>query len=132
MVDKAERWRDYARIALAGIRLFNGAAGLFAPAALFRRLGGDPDASPGALYAFRLFGVRTIVIAGELLLPDGEIRAHALRVAPVIHASDVTAALLLATRGHLPPRQAVAVVLISAINTVLSLIAQPRKGPGAG
>ncbi|HZT99987.1 MAG TPA: hypothetical protein VFA10_10020 [Ktedonobacteraceae bacterium] len=41
MSDKLEQWRDYARIALAGIRLFNGAAALFAPEWLVGRLGGQ-------------------------------------------------------------------------------------------
>jgi hypothetical protein len=43
MARKADRAGDYARIALASIRLFNGAAALFVPATLARRLGVDPE-----------------------------------------------------------------------------------------
>src|SRR3712207_7487934 len=46
------------RIALAGIRLFNGTAALLAPAWLTRRLGVDPDTNPAVIYVFRLFGIR--------------------------------------------------------------------------
>lgn len=56
--------------ALAGIRLFNGAAGLLAPELLIRRL--DPDREPpsaAAVYAFRLFGIRTILLGLDLLTP---------------------------------------------------------------
>jgi hypothetical protein len=91
------RAHDCARITLAGIRLFNGVAALFVQATLGRRLGVDPDANPAALYALRLFGVRTVLIGAELLLRDGGLRAHSLRVAPAIHALDATAALI-----HLP------------------------------
>ena len=63
MPDRSERARASARVLLARIRLFNGAAALFVPAVVVRRLGTEPEASPTALYAFRLFGVRTILIA---------------------------------------------------------------------
>ena len=103
MVGKFERAHDYARITLAGIRLFNGVAALFVPATLARRLGVDPEANPAALYALRLFGVRTVLIGAQLLLRDSGVRAHSLRVAPVIHALDATAALIAGDRGQLCP-----------------------------
>ena len=108
-----------AAVALAGIRLINGTTGLVAPQALAKRLGADPD-DPALLYALRLFGVRTVVIAIDLLRSD---RA-ALRTALPIHASDTIAAVLLARR--LPARQGAAVVGISALNTWLALLA--RRG----
>src|SRR3954465_3646808 len=66
------RTRDLARIALAGIRLFNGTAALVAPDELARRLGVDPDQNPGVLYFIRLFGIRTVLIGAELLVRRGE------------------------------------------------------------
>jgi hypothetical protein len=93
---KRGRAHDFARITLAGIRLFNGVAALFVPATLARRLGVDPEANPAVL---RLFGVRTVIIGAQLLLRDSGVRAHSLRVAPVIHALDVTAALIARLTG---------------------------------
>ena len=110
---------DGARVALAGIRLVNGTAGLVAPQVLAQRLGAEPD-DPALLYALRLFGVRTVVIAVELFRRE----PAALRTAVPIHASDTLAAVLLARR--LPARQGAAVVGISALNTCLALLA--RRG----
>ena len=124
MAGKLDRAHDYARVTLAGIRLFNGVAALFVPATLARRLGVDPDANPAALYALRLFGVRTVLIGAQLLLRDGGVRDHSLRVAPVIHALDATAALVAGYRGQLPRRAATTAALISTVNTVLAVIAQ--------
>ncbi len=122
--DKGGTVSEYARIALAGIRMVNGAAALFAPKFMARRLGVDPDANTTSLYVLRLFGVRTVLIGAELLLPEGEERARAVRVAPLIHASDTAAATIALTRRHLPVKSAVTAVLISAVNTVLALLAQ--------
>ena len=124
MAGKFDRVHDYARITLAGIRLFNGVAALFVPATLARRLGVDPEANPAALYALRLFGVRTVLIGAQLLLRDGGLRAHSVRVAPVIHAVDATAALIAGDRGQLPRRAATTAALISTVNTVLAIVAQ--------
>jgi len=126
MAGKLDRAHAYARVALAGIRLFNGVAALFVPATLARRLGVDPDANPAALYALRLFGVRTVLIGAQLLLRDSGVRAHSLRIAPVIHALDATAALIAGERGQLPRRAATTAALISTVNTVLAVIAQTR------
>ncbi len=115
--------RDAARILLACIRLFNGAAALLAPKFLLRRLGVDPNTNPSALYALRMFGIRTVLIGAELLFSAGEVRARSVRNAVVIHASDVGAALL----AGLPPRGARTAALISAVNTILAILAQPRK-----
>src|SRR3712207_6777522 len=127
MARKADRAGDYARIALASIRLFNGAAALFVPATLARRLGVDPEANRAALYVLRMFGVRTVLIGAQLLLRDEGVRSHSLRVAPVIHAVDAAAALIAGDRGHLPRRAATTVALISTVNTVLAVVAQKRE-----
>jgi len=127
MARKADRAGDYARIALASIRLFNGAAALFVPATLARRLGVDPEANRAALYVLRMFGVRTVLIGAQLLLRDEGVRSHSLRVAPVIHAVDAAAALIAGDRGHLPRRAATTAALISTVNTVLAVVAQKRE-----
>jgi hypothetical protein len=126
MAGKFDRSLDFARITLAGIRLFNGVAALFVPATLARGLGVDPEANRAALYALRLFGVRTILIGVQLLLRDGGVRAHSLRVAPAIHALDATAALIAGERGQLPQRAATTAALISTVNTVLAIVALKR------
>ena len=104
-------------------------AALFVPATLARRLGVDPEANPAAL---RLFGVRTVLIGAQLLLRDSGVRAHSLRVAPVIHALDATAALIAGNRGQLPQRAATTAALISTVNTVLAIIAQNRDAEDGG
>jgi hypothetical protein len=126
-VDHPSGVHEYARILLSAIRLFNGIAALFAPAALLRRLGVDPEANPAALYTFRMFGVRTVLIGAQLLLRNGGLRAHSLRVAPVIHALDATAALIAGAQGQLPRRAATTAALISTVNTVLAVVAQTRE-----
>ena len=126
MTGKFDLAHDYARITLAGIRLFNGVAALFVPATLARQLGVDPDANPAALYALRLFGVRTVLIGAQLLLRDGGVRTHSLRVAPAIHALDASAALIAGERGQLPQRAATTAAIISTVNTVLAIVALKR------
>ena len=120
------QYRDYARILLAGIRLLNGSAALFAPTLLARRFGDTPNSS--VIYALRLFGVRTIVIGIELLVPDERLRASAVRYAIPIHASDTIAAALAGAQGQLPPRTAIMLTALSGVNTTLAIFAQLRKG----
>ncbi len=81
-----------------------------------------PD--PATDYALRLFGVRTILIALDFLIPNKSERDHAIRVAPLIHASDTVAAYLTARSGVLPQRAGTMLVAISAFNTLLSLLMQ--------
>ena len=130
MAERGHRLAKRARIALGAIRLVNGALGIAAPGLLIRRLGSDPAASPAALYAFRLFGVRTALLAAELLLTDGPVLNHARRTAVFIHASDTLAAAWGAWRRELPPRAALTTLLISAGNTMLAVLTWPRRtGP---
>ena len=126
MAGKFDRAQDFARVTLAGIRLFNGVAALFVPATLARGMGVNPENNTAALYALRLFGVRTVLIGAQLLLRNEGLRAHSLRVAPVIHALDATAALVAGERGHLPRRAATTAALISTVNTGLAVVAQRR------
>jgi hypothetical protein len=116
---------DSARVALAGIRIVNGGAGLLTPGRLARRLGVKEAAGPMG-YPFRMFGIRTILIGVDLLARDPAVRRHALRAAVVIHVSDTASALATAVSGALPRRAAVLTTAISATNAVLALIANRR------
>jgi hypothetical protein len=126
MPDKPERLRDYARVLLANIRIFNGAAALFAPAWMARRLGDNPNSA--IIYGLRLFGVRTIIIGVDLLVPDEQRRANALRYAILIHASDTITAALAGIQGQLPRRTSILLIALSGFNTILAVLAQPLKG----
>jgi hypothetical protein len=125
MSDNIEQYRDNARILLAGIRLINGAAALFAPKLLARQFRDNPNSA--VIYVLRLFGIRTIIVGIELLVPDEEIRASALRYAIPIHASDTISAALAGIQGQLPPHVSIMLTAISGVNTALAFIAQPHK-----
>ncbi|MDK0524060.1 hypothetical protein [Streptomyces sp. ML-6] len=109
---------------LAGIRLFNGAAGLLAPELLIRRFdpGREPP-SPAAVYAFRLFGIRTVLLGLDLLSHSGDRLRADLCEGILIHGSDTATAATLGIHGHVPPRTAVLTTLISAVNTALAISA---------
>ncbi|HUP33744.1 MAG TPA: hypothetical protein VM184_11965 [Gaiellaceae bacterium] len=115
--------RDYARIALAGIRLFNGAAALAAPGPFARRLGSEADAHGPAVHISRMFGIRTVLIALDLVSRDENVRRHALRVALIVHVSDTISAAAAGLSKQLPARSAVLATGISALNVVLAAIA---------
>jgi uncharacterized protein YjeT (DUF2065 family) len=114
---------DLARVLLALIRLFNGLTALVAPRQLADRLGIDTEQNPAALYVLRMFGIRTVVIGLDLLSSDPRRRGHALKVAPIIHASDTAAAFLASQSDRFPKPMARLTVLISAINSALAVIA---------
>src|SRR3989442_11779537 len=126
MFDKLEHSRDYARILLAGIRLFNGAVALFVPTLLARQFKDNPNSA--VIYVLRLFGVRTIIIGIELLVPDEKVRASALRSALPIHASDTLSTALANLQRQLPPQVSIMLTAISRVNTALTIIAQPHPG----
>jgi hypothetical protein len=106
---------------LAGVRHFNGAAGLITPEFLLRRLGTDPSRDRSGVYLFRMFGIPTVLIGGELLLLRGEELRRASRLAVIIHASDAVSAVLAGIRGDLPRKAAVTTSLISGGNTLLAV-----------
>lgn len=117
--------------ALAGIRLFNGATGLLAPALLIRRLDPGREAlSPAAVYAFRLFGIRTLLLGLDLLTNHGDRLREDLREGVLIHGSDTATAATLGLNGRLPPRTAVLTTLISAVNTVLAATSLANSAKG--
>src|SRR5207247_2825730 len=111
--DKLEHSRDYARILLAGIRLFNGTAALFAPTLLARQFKDNPNSA--VIYVLRLFGVRTIIAGIELLVPDEQVRASALLYALPIHSADTLSAALACFQLQLSP---MVYILLSAITVV--------------
>ncbi|MEU9992984.1 hypothetical protein AB0E10_40695 [Streptomyces sp. NPDC048045] len=114
--------RPVAVYLLAGIRLFNGAAGLLAPELLIRRFDPDRDPpSPAAVYAFRLFGIRTVLLGLDLLTHSGERLRDDLRDGILIHGSDTATAATLGIHGDVPPRTAILTTFISAVNTALAI-----------
>ena len=113
-----------ARYALGVVRIVNGAIGLVAPAVIMRRFGEDtPAGNPAATYGLRLFGIRTVPIGADLIRTKGGELDHAVRVAPVIHASDTATVLALQRSKQLSPELARPLALISGANTVLAVTA---------
>jgi hypothetical protein len=110
---------DLARVVLASVRLFNGVAALLVPGVLAKQVGIDPDENPAAKYVFRMFGVRTVLVAIDLF----QSKPDALRVAPLMHGSDTIAAFLAARTGKAPWT----IVLISLGNTALAWWMNTRK-----
>ena len=115
------RLGNAARVTLAAIRIFNGGAGLVAPAATARRIG-TPEGSP--LYPWRMFGIRTVIIGAELLSRDPRKRERAVRLALPIHASDTISAAVGGLLGETSKRATIMLTAISGTNTVLALLAR--------
>jgi len=115
------------RTALGLIRIVNGGLGLFAPQVLIGRIDDRRPPSPAAVYAFRLFGVRTILIGRDLLVLRGEALDRALDAAPLIHASDTVTAALVTVTGQVDRRRGATLIGISALNTVLALLARRSR-----
>lgn len=111
------------RVALGTIRVVNGASALVAPKTLMNRLGVDAASNPAAVYGLRMFGIRTVLIGLDLLRPDEEVRARAVRLAPLIHGCDTASAVVAGVRGDLPRRAALLATAISGANVVLALLA---------
>ena len=121
MTDRAS---SLPRTALGLIRIVNGALGLFAPRVLIGRIDDREPPSPAAVYAFRLFGVRTILIGRDLLTLRGEALDRAVGAAPLIHASDTVTAAVLTARGQVDRRRGAMLTGVSALNAVLAVLAQ--------
>jgi hypothetical protein len=112
---------EFAWKALVGIMLVNGCLGVFAPRVLIRGLGVKPELQPGMMYVLRMFGVRTLFIAIDLVRLPGD-RERSLREGVVVHATDAGAALAAAALGQLPVRPALMVTGLSTLNTILALV----------
>lgn len=107
---------------LAVIRMVNGALALFAPNVLGRRLGVSTRTSPGFGYAFRLFGVRTLLLGIQLWWAPDDPSDPVVRGTIAVHASDTAAAVVVYRLKELPPAGAVMAIGASALNTVLALL----------
>jgi uncharacterized protein YjeT (DUF2065 family) len=119
--------KDAPRIALGLIRLTNGLVALLIPEFLARRLSRSGERSSSAHYLLRMFGIRTVFLGLDLLLQDEERRSEALRRAPIIHGSDVLAALVAGVSRQLPFRAAAAAFGISCVNLWLAIKAQTSE-----
>jgi hypothetical protein len=114
-----------ARFTLGGVRVIVGTMGLLAPAMIINRFGdSNPAGNTAAVYGLRLFGVRTVVIGADLLRRHGPVLDRALKVAPLIHATDTVTVLSLVRTKQLSPERARPLLLISGLNTALALTAQ--------
>ena len=113
--------------ALAAIRIVNGALGLLAPQVLVKRTSTNPDTRE-PYYAFRMFGIRTVVLGLDLLTLTGAAQERARTQAVIIHATDTASAFVGGLRGDVPSRVARTTVAISGLNTVLAVIAK-LSGP---
>lgn len=112
------------RTALAGIRIFNGAVGLFAARRMAEQLGGELGDDKRFVYPARMFGIRTLILGLDLLTlraSDPSAR-RVLSQAVLIHATDTAAAAYAGRRGELPAKAAVFTTAISAVNTALAIV----------
>lgn len=118
---------DFARISLGLIRLVNGAIALVTPQVITRRFTAPGEAPPPvAVYALRMFGIRTVLVAIDLLRPAGPERTHATKFAPLIHASDLTTAFLISRTDGVPKNTGRLIVAISGLNTLLAFVARRK------
>jgi hypothetical protein len=114
---------EAARFALAGIRILNGSLALIAPDVIIGRFGEQPASDNAAKYGLRMFGIRTVVLGVDLVALRGKPLRRALGQAVIIHGTDTATAALLGVSGHVKPRTAVPLTLISLTNTVLAITA---------
>lgn len=107
---------------LAGIRLLNGGLALIVPNVLGARLGVSTSTSPGLGYAFRLFGVRTVLLGVQLWRAPALADNSVVRETILIHGADTAAAFAVFRLGELPRKGALLTVGISAFNTALAVL----------
>lgn len=115
-----------ARTALGLLRLTFGSLALAAPDRLVARVEGPGADSPAGVYAFRMFGIRTVLIGRTLLRGSGPELDRALAEAPLIHAADTVTATLLTLSGRVPRRTGLSLMAVSGLNTALAVAA--RRG----
>jgi hypothetical protein len=108
---------------LAVIRIVNGLLALLVPGRLIGRLDPGREPSPAAVYAFRMFGIRTVLLGLQLLVADRDRRRYALREGALIHAVDAVTAGYLGAGRKVSPATAVFITCISVSNTALAVAA---------
>lgn len=113
--------------ALAAIMLVNGTLAVAAPSFLVRRLGVEPSRQSGMLYVFRMFGVRTIFLAIDLVRRPDQ-RSRSMQEGIVVHSTDASAAVVAGLLGQLPLRPALMVAGISTVNTILAVVGSRSHG----
>lgn len=116
----------YAWKALAAIMMTNGTLALVAPRWLAGQLGVRAELQPAMLYALRMFGIRTVLVAADLCLEPRR-RRRALREGILMHSTDAAAALIAASMGQLPFRAGMMAGAISGANTLLCVIGSRGK-----
>lgn len=123
---QGDRRRQYARYLLALVRVVNGGVGLFAPQLFIRRFEPGREPSAAAIYAFRLFGIRTILIGLDLLGDRSDVQ-RTVRQGVLIHASDLVTVATLGLQRKVSTSTATTTALISAVNVILAVSAlEPR------
>jgi hypothetical protein len=111
---------DVTRTALACVRIFNGALGLFAAGRMAKSIGGELGEDKRFVYPARMFGIRTLVLGVDLLTLKPTRRT--LQQAVLIHATDTAAAFYAGRTGELPAKAAKLTTIISAVNTGLAVV----------
>lgn len=117
---------DGARYALGIVRLVNGGLGLVLPRVLIRRIDSS-DPSPAAVYAFRLFGIRNILIGRDVLVRRGEALDRCIDEAVVVHGCDSLTATVLTVTGAVPRRAGLLLMAVSVTNTTLALLCRHTR-----
>jgi len=126
MARETKHPRDgFAWKALAAIMLTNGSLALLAPRWMMGTLGVRAETQPAAIYALRMFGIRTVLVAADLCLEPRR-RRRALREGILMHSTDGAAALVAAALGELPVRQGLMAAGISGVNLALCLAGSRR------
>ena len=124
--DTAPPRDGFAWKALAAIMLTNGSLALLAPRWLMGTLGVRAETQPAAIYALRMFGIRTVLVAADLCLEPSR-RRRALREGILMHSTDAGAALIAAALGELPFREGLMAAGISTLNTALCVAGSRRR-----
>jgi hypothetical protein len=111
--------------------MVNGGLALFAPNVFGARLGVATATSPGFGYAFRFFGVRTLLLGVQLWRAADDRGSPVVRETLLVHASDTVAAIVVRQLGELSPRGATMAIGASALNTVLAVLTNVLLPPQA-
>jgi hypothetical protein len=123
-----------ARNALAGVRGTFGTVALVAPGLTARVFGIDPTSQTATRYLVRLFGVRDVLMAHQLVSAVDEDEAEeALRGGIVVDAVDLLAVVAAMARGQVSTRTGLLGATGSAASLALGFLgrAQPSERDAA-